>query len=523
MIDFYEKWRMEAGEIGEIYYINQAEYEQYVAQGGSVVGAGIMSKEDLEQRLNAHKKNKKDLRARTLNISQDCEHLKIETILSVLNNYKSIKKWAYILHDKDMDLETGEPKKPHWHIVLSFKESTSVRAVAGWFGIEMQYIQVPKGGKFAFIQCVQYLTHESEKEQKKGKHLYDKSEVKANFDFENEIIEYETNKLLKDKNNKDTWRYKVLVEGVRISDLAEEVYARDWQMLDSCRLKYIKDKVPMPEHRINIHVSGGGGVGKGLISRALARSLYPNLKNDKDIFFQVGNGANRFAGYDGQPVIIWNDFRSNVLLEAFGNDRGAVFNAFDTFPQDTQENIKYGSIKLVNKHHIVNSTEYFSDFIRGICGNEDKEQGERRFPIFLALNEEDYDLGLNSNYLNLTAREKTQYVVCKNVGANFRRIASLSKGNIELKQKLEIKALEPVNSAHNKIIEHFGKVELSEEEQRQIEIDLFKDKNLTLDFKNSVSINTYNYEQQQKQEEENSYVGWGVIDRTEAKKRMENI
>ncbi len=33
-----------------------------------------------------------------------------------------------------------------------------------------------------FLDCVQYLTHETEKQQASGKHHYDDSEIKANFD-----------------------------------------------------------------------------------------------------------------------------------------------------------------------------------------------------------------------------------------------------------------------------------------------------------------------------------------------------
>lgn len=55
-------------------------------------------------------------------------------------------------------------------------------------------------------------------------------------------------------------------------------------------------------------------MGKGLASRAIARSLYPELEKDDDIFFCIGDGKATFEGYDGQPVIIWNDCRSFELF-----------------------------------------------------------------------------------------------------------------------------------------------------------------------------------------------------------------
>lgn len=79
--------------------------------------------------------------------------------------------------------------------------------------------------------------------------------------------------------------------------------------------------------------------------KALARALYPELDDDEDIFFTIGAKNATFEGYDGQPVIIWDDRRDYSLLEELGG-RENVFNVFDTIPQNLRQNIKYGSVKL---------------------------------------------------------------------------------------------------------------------------------------------------------------------------------
>ena len=73
---------------------------------------------------------------------------------------------------------------------------------------------------------------------------------------------------------------------------------------------------PMPQRRINYYIEGLRGIGKSLISRALARTLIErdNLMNDDEIFFEVGSDRTNFEGYDGQPVLIWNDCRASTLL-----------------------------------------------------------------------------------------------------------------------------------------------------------------------------------------------------------------
>ena len=85
------------------------------------------------------------------------------------------------------------------------------------------------------------------------------------------------------------------------------------------RAKYISKTAPMPKMRINYYIyaedeKAGSGIGKGLLSKALARSMYPHLTEDDEIFFEVGSQGALFEGYDGQPVLIWNDRRGVNFL-----------------------------------------------------------------------------------------------------------------------------------------------------------------------------------------------------------------
>ena len=106
------------------------------------------------------------------------------------------------------------------------------------------------------------------------------------------------------------------------------LYVKEMQILKKCRLEYLYTQ-PVPKSRMNIYVTGQGGVGKGHTCKALARALYPELDDDEDIFFTIGAKNATFEGYDGQPVIIWDDRRDYSLLEELGG-RETVFNVFDT-------------------------------------------------------------------------------------------------------------------------------------------------------------------------------------------------
>lgn len=103
-----------------------------------------------------------------------------EPIIDIIKRYSTIKKYAFILHDKDYN-EKGVLESPHYHIYLNFGRATvPFDMVARWFGVEPQYVQkVHKTGSI-----LEYLTHSNASQQ--YKHQYDDSEITANFNVRQE-------------------------------------------------------------------------------------------------------------------------------------------------------------------------------------------------------------------------------------------------------------------------------------------------------------------------------------------------
>ncbi len=358
--------------------------------------------------IKIQEKEKKSMRIRTANISQQADLLSESLIISVLTSYKSVEKYAYILHNKDKNSDE-EDKKPHWHIVIQFKNQVYLSDVAKWFNIPNERIRVPKGQN-SFIECCQYLTHEKQKEQEAGKFRYDDNEVKTNFDFRFEVDKYAEKALLKTDKDKLFYRKKVLLQGLKLSQIPLTDYAEDWKELQKCRAEYIRNFAELPTYRINFYITGGSGTGKSLSSRALAKTLIDpenKLKND-EVYFVVGQGASMFSGYDGQPVLIWDDLRAMDLLKQFNNNPGSIFNLFDVIPSSSQQNIKFGSVKLINTINIVNSVQHFDEFVNVICFKnvkseivEPDKQLYRRFPFFVELSaNQKYDFFVNKQFFN---------------------------------------------------------------------------------------------------------------------------
>ena len=437
------------------------------------------------QFLHLHLRGLDSLKSRIFNIMQYEKHpetgeilLTEEKIRVALLSHRMIKRWAYICHDKDLysvlDEEqnsehvAGMVKPPHWHIVVEMgTRQIEIGVIAKWFGIADNFVETAKGAG-AFLDCVQYLTHEQEKQQQLGKRLYEDNAVQSNFDFRAELDKRAENraKYGRDLSLKERLRTEVLLHGLTLRQLVikyPEAYVEDFAYLERCRLRYISKIAPMPQRRINYYIEGLGGIGKGLISRALARALVDrdNLMKDDEIFFEVGSDRTNFEGYDGQPVLIWNDCRASTLLTKL-DGRENVFNVFDPNPADIQQNIKYGSIRLNNEINIVNSVQTWKEFLDELAAEyrrngsvhkaEDKGQSYRRFPFFLVLHEEDYDLGMNKGVFDGT-REYEQYMMYQGLRANMRRIVDRCGDNKVLYNLQTQEVVKPVIEKHDELKE----------------------------------------------------------------------
>ena len=352
-----------------------------------------------------------------------------EKIEATINKYKSFSRWAWIYHDKDvytiLDEETdptrkqGTPKAPHFHIVLECSlNPCTLKQISDRFGIPQNFIELPRGGKRAFGDCIEYLTHEHERQQDLGKTQYDDKDVHSNFDFRKMLRQRnmsEVDRVREGLYEDDLEKYMCLVmyNGMTLREVENEVpilLGNNLQKFQRWRRDYISRHAEVPTSRSNFYITGNGGDGKGYLSRAIARNLFPNIDDDRELFYEVGSSGCSLQNYDGQPVIIWSDFRAFELLEALGG-RGNVFDVFDTKPSSREQNIKFGSVRLINSVNIVNSVQPYKEFLDGIAGEykakdgtlikteiDQRVQSWRRFNFMGILREDDFELLINSGY-----------------------------------------------------------------------------------------------------------------------------
>lgn len=426
-----------------------------------------------------------------------------ELIVAISNKYKSIKRYAICEHDEDnytsedillynkvhpeAPREIGDHKDDHIHWVGEFSTNQSVEMVAKWFGIPANLVKVARG-KGAFLDCVEYLTHEDEKQQALGKHLYTDDKVIANFPWREELNKRHEKKLRYGRENvdlKQMLRYEVRYNGMTMKQVADQYpfeYMDDMEKLKQLRKDYCINR-PMPISKINMYIGGvDGGVGKGLMGKAIARNIIDpsGIMEDEEIWFKV-TSDNRFNGYEGQPILIWEDFRPMDLLDFFGGNRGEMFKMLEPYPTqaDGRVDIKYGSTRLINAINIFDCIMEPNAWLDGLAGEYEKKDGTfvksedrqkaqvyRRFPITFWIVEDNYTIRVNKGILEGT-REYLQYEQSERLRGNLQKLIN-AVGNTETYREVSSKMITPAIEQFEKVK---GKIEGKKSEYTEEEIE----------------------------------------------------
>lgn len=401
----------------------------------------------------------------------------------------SLQAWAYIRHDKDkynQDDDIPEGKKigdnrpAHWHVMLQFKNAVEISGIARDFGVSENYVERWQGHG-AFLTGIQYLTHEHPRQyQDLGKHKYEREEVK----FASEEIAQHFWERLDDRTER---LINTLPRAELIEKLMKKVNSGEYDLDDvyqenkilfnelenlfkRARKNYLARK-PIPAVRSNYYITGNGGAGKSVAAKAMARSLFPNLPDEK-IFFTVGDGKVAFDRYDGQPVIIWDDWRAEALLSMF--DRGTVWKIFAINPEKISLSVKYGETSLINTVNIITSVQPFQDFIDGLAGEyvdshktrhkkEDKTQGYRRFPVFIEVSKQSLEIYISQA---LSDGEYKEYEKAMSVEASMIEYA---KNNT----KENLKRIgEPFVKVHKKVEKKHGAELKKEPKEISVKVEI---------------------------------------------------
>lgn len=224
-------------------------------------------------------------------------------IQEVCMKYKTIKKFAYILHDKD-------DTRPHYHIYVNFgNNGVSHELVASWFNVPPNFVSKVKGRT---SDVLLYLIHGNESQ--KHKHQYDPSEVVSNFAFETEINNSKIIGNFKDYSFAQMLKY---IDTLPISEKckAHAQLERLWR-IECAMLTFNADR------NIDVvFICGKAGTGKTYYAKKLLSSMGYD--------YCVSSSSNDpYQDYLGQRAIILDDMRDTVfdlpdLLKILDNNTGS--------------------------------------------------------------------------------------------------------------------------------------------------------------------------------------------------------
>lgn len=214
-----------------------------------------------------------------------------------------VKKWAWILHDKDQKSD-GTQKDPHIHLMCSWeKKTTKDSVIANKFGCRRNQIEGIKG---TWADAVDYLTHHNAPD----KYQYDASEVHANFDWESDARQSKTSR----RERLEALLESIATGEVREYNLTEHVtvieYVRNRRAIDSA-FKWRKNEVMAHLEELVavkdiIWIYGETGTGKTTLAKQLAKA-------GKLYYALTSTGRNMFDEYRDEPCLIIDDLRPDDM------------------------------------------------------------------------------------------------------------------------------------------------------------------------------------------------------------------
>ena len=241
--------------------------------------------------------NVKNIKVKACEVMQywdymDCD---IDVIISRIKRMPYIKSWAIITHDKDV-LPNGQLKPSHFHCVLSFSNSRTIKSIADAIGVEMQYVEkIRSSTKSARL----YLIHRNDPD----KYQYAPEDVKASFDYVSYVddcpVKQRREDIAKKIENGEIKQYN-LCEYVTIDE-----YSKNYSYYQRC-FEYRRNKLKGVDRSMEcIFITGGSGTGKTTYAKMIA------AQRGYACYISSG-GKNPLDDYKGEECIILDDTRSST-------------------------------------------------------------------------------------------------------------------------------------------------------------------------------------------------------------------
>lgn len=348
----------------------------------------------------------------------DKETIESEDIKKILaeineraNQVATVVEAYAIKHDKDFteffDIETQstltKPVEPHIHALLKFSKGATLLELATHIGIEPQYLEKARSGRYGYDNLLAYLIHAKDSD----KHQYNPDEVITLLgkDYQ-EVYQERQKSWLQGRAKKEVQKTQEDIDLLLDDILNERITKQELLLNSSYHLLYVVHKTRINEafraigeikgtrtkqdlenglfKKTILFVYGKSGLGKTRLAKELV-SLLEQLANVNGQKWQsvLTAGTNIFDEVNGEEILLLDDVRGDSLT---ASDWLKILDPYSISPISARYQNRIGSAKVI----IITSTKHPLEFFYHTKGNdrEDLSQYVRRFDFLISLESE---------------------------------------------------------------------------------------------------------------------------------------
>ncbi|HEM6556802.1 TPA: AAA family ATPase [Streptococcus suis] len=335
----------------------------------------------------------------------------LEEVVNRVSEIATVSDAYAINHDKDVneiyDLETNKIKtelaSPHVHILLKFTKGSTLTNFALQLGIEPQYIEKAKVGKWGYDNLLAYITHQKDPE----KFQYDPKEVITlqGKDYL-EIVKERYKVWQQGRVKKDISKSNASLDEIYLQILSQQITKQEILSDPKLQILYALNKTKINEafmtlgeiksnatkqalengefKKTIIFITGKSGLGKSRFAKTFIKELISLANTNKYRWSDVVTaGTNIFDEVNGEEILLLDDVRGDSLT---ASDWLKLLDPYNISPISARYHNRMGSARVI----IITSTKHPLEFFFHTKGNEkeDLSQFIRRTDTLVSLTEE---------------------------------------------------------------------------------------------------------------------------------------
>ena len=332
----------------------------------------------------------------------------LEEVVNRVSEIAMVSDAYAIIHDKDVneiyDLETHtiktEPENVHVHILLKFSKGATLISLALQLGIESQYIEKAKSGRYAFDNFLAYLIHAKDSEI----FQYDPNEV-TTLHGKNylDVVTERYKSWKKGRAKKDISKSNTSLDDIYLQILNQQISKQEILSDPKLQIIYALNKTKINEAFMTlgeiksnatklalengefkksiIFITGKSGLGKSRFAKTFVKELI-SLANINNYCWSdvVTAGTNIFDEINGEEILLLDDVRGDSLT---ASDWLKLLDPYNISPISARYHNRMGSARVI----IITSTKHPLEFFFHTKGNEkeDLSQYIRRIDSLVTL------------------------------------------------------------------------------------------------------------------------------------------